>query len=79
MDDITKWTNRLKRVLKSMPASIEIVVDDGSISIWKAGSHRKHMDSKYNNWGMTGNPEIIDDEIEHFYNDGYIIPYSEGQ
>jgi hypothetical protein len=37
------------------------------------------MDSKYNNWGMTGNPEIIDDEIDHFYNDGYIIPYSEGQ
>ena len=79
MDDITKWIKKFKRVLESMPTSIEVVVDDASISIWKSGSNSKHIGSKYDEWGMSSNPEIIGDEIAHFYNDGYIIPYSEGQ
>ena len=72
------WIGKFKRLLKTQPKGIELVVDNGGIEIWKAGSHNKHMGSQYDGFGMGTNPKLEVAWLGSIPN-GVLIPYSEGQ
>lgn len=77
MDDVTKWTTKLKRILKDIPDGIEIIVTNSTIEIWKAGSLAKHLGSRHDGYGMGNNPELEDAYIAGFDNT-CLEPYTEG-
>lgn len=77
MDDVTKWVNKFKRVLKDIPNGVEIIVTNSTIEVWKAGSLAKHIGSRYDGYGIGNNPELEDGYITGFEN-RYMEPYTEG-
>ena len=62
------WIKKFKLVLRSMPASLEVVVTHGSVNICAAGAMKKHL-ALDTGWGTA---EDLD-SVRH----PRVIPHSE--
>lgn len=72
------WIADFRRVLNRKPKDIEVVVDDGSISIYPTGTLERHIGSAYDYGGIGTDPDE-NNELAAFENKGKLLPYSEGQ
>lgn len=73
-----EWIDDFKATLNRKPKGIEIIVNDGSIRVFVAGSLNKHIGSVHDCFDIS-NPDVENLELYSFKNKGRLLPYSEGQ
>ena len=72
------WLKQFKKMLKSAPKGIELIVNNSKIEVYPSGTLTKHMGSEYDSFGIDTNPELAEQWIDSF-GVSILIPYSEGQ